>query len=370
MKHKIIITGGHLTPAIATIEALKEEGGWEITYIGRKTASEGAKDPSVESEIIPQLGVTFTTIETGRLQRQFTRHTIPSLVRFFSGCVQAYALLGKIDPDIVVSFGGYIALTVSIAAALRKIPIVTHEQTLTIGLSNRLIGRFASRIALSWKTSAKTEERKSVLTGLPVRREITNPDKLPKSKFALNHHLPTLLIVGGNQGSHSINKLVIPILKNLADHANIIFQTGSVNTHSDYETAVGETSTLTKPGKIHVRKYFYPGEYGAILNQADLTMGRSGANTIAELAILGKPALLIPLPWSGGNEQEKNAQLLVNKGSVVLSQHELTSQKLLSYILSTLKELDSFKSEANKAKDLIIPNATHNFVELIKSQCH
>src|SRR5438270_12832727 len=126
---KICITGGHLTPALATIKELQNRGNHAIFFIGRKTATEGDQTPSVESQIVPQLGLPFFAIRPGRLQRSFTRYTIPSLLRVPYSFFESFANLLRESPNVVVSFGGYVALPVVLAAWALRIPVVAHEQT-------------------------------------------------------------------------------------------------------------------------------------------------------------------------------------------------------------------------------------------------
>ena len=149
---KVAIVGGHLSPALAVAEKLKDQ---EVFYIGRKYTFEGDMGISLESQEMEKLNVPFFDLKTARLQRKFTKHTLPSLLKFPAGFIQAYKILIKIKPDVVLGFGGYLFLPVALAAKLLKIPVVVHEQTLEAGFTNKFVSKFAKKICLSWESSKK-----------------------------------------------------------------------------------------------------------------------------------------------------------------------------------------------------------------------
>jgi UDP-N-acetylglucosamine--N-acetylmuramyl-(pentapeptide) pyrophosphoryl-undecaprenol N-acetylglucosamine transferase len=363
---RILFTGGHLTPALAVIEKINNDK-WELSFIGRENSSESSSEPSIESSVIPALGVKFYTIPAGRLQRRMTLKGIKSLLRFPRGVSKAYTILSECRPDLVVSFGGYVGFAVGIAAFIRQIPVLVHEQTVVPGLSNRITALFARKIAISWPDGQlfKHIKHKVVFTGNPVRSEIlTSNPKLP-DKYEVNKKLPIILIVGGNQGSHALNQAVIPYIHKYSEITNIFFQTGSVNLHGDYEQAKEMSATSTGKGKIIVQKYFYPGEFGSIMHRSDIVVGRSGANTITEIALLSKPSILIPLPWSAGNEQLKNAELLSKMGSQIIPQSQLTPELLFNQVYQSLKDIKALNAKARETRKLVNPKAAEEIVHLI-----
>src|SRR5258708_10858775 len=162
--------GGHFAPALSLIEALPE--GWEYLLVGRKYAFEADKTLSLEYQVAEQKNLPFRAIMSGRLQRRFSRQTIPSLLKIPVGFIQAVKLIREYKPDVIMSFGGYVALPIAQAGRLLHIPIVIHEQTLGAGLANRMVGQFAKKICLSWEQSEQFFPReKIVLTGNPIRKE-------------------------------------------------------------------------------------------------------------------------------------------------------------------------------------------------------
>src|SRR5437016_2502209 len=164
---KVLITGGHLTPALAVLEELQSKK-WSVAYVGRKYALEGDTSFSAEYQVIHQKDISFHNITTGRLQRSFTRFTLLSLLKIPIGFLQSTFILLQERPSLVMSFGGYIAVPIVIVAWLCGIPIITHEQTIKPGLANRIIAWFADVICVSWKESASHfPAAKTVVTGNP-----------------------------------------------------------------------------------------------------------------------------------------------------------------------------------------------------------
>lgn len=343
MSNRIIFTGTHFTPALAVIEEIKKKEPWEIYYLGRKYTLEGEKIPSPESQILPKMGVKFIPIPAGRLQRRFTRWTIPSLLRVPFGFFKALKVILEIKPKVIVSFGGYVGVPVVIAGFLRRVPILIHEQTATVGLANKISARFAQKIAISFPES-KTffPEGKVVFTGNPLRPEIF---KSGKPLFPLNEKKKTIYITGGSQGASIINETVERCLLDLVIQYNVVHQCGA----KDYPHF-----------KEKKAKDYFPVDYvdnnsiGWVFEKADLVVSRGGANTILELAALGKPAIIIPIPWATHNEQLKNAEFLAKSGvAEILPQEKLNPQNLKDLIEKMMANLSSYQKAGEKLKKTI-----------------
>jgi UDP-N-acetylglucosamine--N-acetylmuramyl-(pentapeptide) pyrophosphoryl-undecaprenol N-acetylglucosamine transferase len=201
LSKKVFITGGHLTPAVAVIdEIIRRKLPWEIIFIGRMYAVEGSSEKAKEEEVITSKKIRFVPFTTGRLQRAFSLYTIVSLVKIPFGFVQALILCTREKPDIVVSFGGYIALPVVVASYISGIPVLTHEQTRVPGLSNRIIARFARKICISFPDIRHTFPReRTVYTGLPIRKEIFETPLKPAFSLPVKKY-PLIYITGGTTG--------------------------------------------------------------------------------------------------------------------------------------------------------------------------
>lgn len=353
-KKTLLIVGGHLTPALAVIEQIRRATDWNISWVGRKFAMEGVKTASLEYKIIPELGIPFYTLYTGRFQRRWTRWTAPSLLRIPIGFFHALVLLLKLKPRVILSFGGYLSPPVVIAGWVLSIPSVIHEQTAASGLANRTVSPFAAAIALSYHTSApEFPHEKTVLTGNPVRREILEIKRRPTKP-------PLLFITGGNQGSQTINRAVARILARLVNRYRVIHQTGTL----DYRKFAAKQTRF--PGRYRVYANLAPSEIPNVLARASLVVGRAGANTVAEVAAVGVPAIFIPIPWSERGEQVKNAQLLSSAGLArVILQEQLTPEFLLSTIEEMVRTPPS-RNAVRAAKKLVQKDAVEKLVDLVK----
>lgn len=367
MNMKIAITGGHLTPALAVIDELKKLPDTEIIFFGRATAMEGNKTPSAESIVIPNLGIKFFAINTGRLQRRLSIYTLPSMGKIPIGVLQSLALLSKERPDAIASFGGYVAFPVVFAGWILGIPTITHEQTTKAGLSNRIIARFAKKIAVSWEKSKKNfPEGKTVLVGNPIRKEVLNIKKTRTSK-------PLIFITGGNQGAHAINDSVSDILKQLLESYEVVHQTGGNELYKDYEKLKAASSQLSKrlQNRYKLVKWLNTAEIAEVFSKASVLVGRSGANTVSEVSALGLPAIFIPIPWAAGDEQTENAKLLQEIGAaVILPQDRLTPKRLLNTINHVIENYKDFKLNTKKAKKFVNKHAAKELAQEIQNIAH
>jgi UDP-N-acetylglucosamine--N-acetylmuramyl-(pentapeptide) pyrophosphoryl-undecaprenol N-acetylglucosamine transferase len=362
-KRTVVITGGHITPAIAVTDALKDDV--SVVFIGRKYAMEGSRIPSFEYRLMTKRGIRFIPITTGRLQRHMSWKTIPSLVKIPVGCIQSLWYCLRERPSLIVSFGGYVALPPAIAGWLCRIPVITHEQTLVAGLSNKIIARIAKRVCVTFpETLTQLPKGKAVYTGLPIRAALFTPPK--KSPFALDlTHYPLIYITGGGTGARSLNRLLFPILPALLRHHSIVHQVG--DTSLTEAQKIRESLPDEYKDRYIVQSYILTTTLSWVLSHAALVVGRSGANTVMELAALGKVALLVPLPWSGGGEQQENAAWLARSGgAVVLKQAELTPQILEHTIETTWANLTSFQQRADACAQHIPRDGTKRFVREIE----
>ncbi len=351
---KIVITGGHLTPALATIEELQKDKNVEIIFIGRSRATEGDKAPSAESVVIPNLGIKFYPINAGRLQRRFTKYTLWSLGKVPVGVVQALGILSRERPQAILSFGSYVAAPVVLAGWVLGIPVITHEQTVKGGLSNRFIAKFAKKIALAWEHSKEFfPKEKTIVVGNPIRKELLEI----KRKRLIR---PTIYITGGNQGAHAINEMVMDILPDLLSEYEVVHQTGGSEVYKDFESLTAQASQLSPrlKGRYLIAKWFNTDETVEVFSRTSVVVGRSGANTVVETMALGLPAVYIPLPISANNEQVKNAKIMEDLGAaVILPQSRLTPKRLLAAIKLIVKDYKKYRENAKKSQKILKLNA-------------
>lgn len=350
---KVVIVGGHLSPALAVIEKLRNE---DVFYIGRKHTFEGDNALSLESQEVARLNIPFFDLNTARLQRKFTKHTFPSLLKFPAGFVQSYKILNKINPDVILGFGGYLFLPVALAAYLLKIPIVIHEQTLEAGFTNKFVSKFAKKVCISWESSSKYfPKEKVVLTGNPLRQEIINAKNINNEK----NKTPMIYVTGGGAGAHALNLLIEKTLDQLLQKCTIVHQTGDSQVYKDFERLESR-----KNDRYQCHKFFTDKEVALVMNKADLVVGRAGINTVTELIYLQKPSFLIPLPAGQKNEQLKNAQFIKNLGLGEYAQQDLLTPDLfISTIFSMLDRIGSF----NLKEEILIKEAARKIAGVLKN---
>lgn len=321
-----------MTPAIAVIEEIKRRKlPWRLMFIGRNHAFEGGTSPAHEKRLVEALGVSFHALFTGRLQRTWSAFTFLSLLKVPVGLLQVLFLLMRDRPTVTLSLGGYIAFPVVIASWVLGIPVVTHEQTVDLGLSNRIIARIARRVLVARDV------------GVPIRQSLFEPPEKPSFPIDTKHAL--IYITGGSTGAQTLNALVFPIVSKLIGSHTVIHQVGT----GDISNArmVKESLPEDMHGRYIVAPYFDGSDVAWIYRHASLLIGRSGANTVAEAAALCIPALFVPLPWAAGDEQTKNATTLVEDGmAMILTQKSLTPQIFLTHISQMMAEIKRYTSMA------------------------
>jgi len=345
---KYIIIGGHLTPAIAILEELQKKGENTITWVGRKYTQTFSKSISAEYKIVSKFeNIKFIHLSGGKIWRRWTINTffkgIINLLLIPYGFIQAFFIILQYKPDVIISFGGYVALPMAIIGKLLKKKVVTHEQTLVSGLANKLIAKVADKIFISWQQSSQNYPKsKTIFTGNPVSKNLFFVNS---NIINFDNALPILYITGGNQGSNHINKRIIPVLHKLLKTFNIVHQTGNSTLTQDYEWALSKKKILAKKiqNRYIVKDYIYQNEIGEVFNKADLVLSRAGANTCVDLLCLNKRAILIPIPWSYDDEQTKNAKLLENIGlaKVHIQDDSMTPEGMYDLIMSTVPYLQN-----------------------------
>lgn len=329
-------TGGHVTPALATLAALRARGvaPLELLWIG--------SGGGIEGRMAAEQGIPFRAIQAGKLRRYRSLENLIDFGRIPVGAAQALALLRRFRPEVIFSTGGFVSVPTVAAGWLLRRPILTHEQTAQFGLANRINLRFATVVALPYEASrafVPPTKKRVVVTGNPVRDEILHGDPAEGARLlALDPALPTVYITGGALGSQAINGAVAAILPQLLAHYQVIHSRGTqpdTPTLEDLRARVAGLPTAAR--ERYVVREFIGSELPHIYALAALVVGRAGAGTVAELAALGKPAILIPLPGTGGDEQTKNAHLLADAGgALLLPETDLTPERLLAAITGLL----------------------------------
>ena len=360
-------SGGHVTPALATIEEIKElaerEGTWSPTFL--YVGSHGG----VEREMVKAAGIPFTAIATGKLRRShrvlghFSWSNLLDALRLPWGVLQALLLVIRFRPHVVLSTGGFVCVPPVIAAWLLRVPVITHEQTVQMGLANRIASRFARRIALTYESARDylpaRLQAQTFVTGNPVRHVIFNGSPataLSIAGFSSGDTVPTLYVTGGAQGAQHINRAVEDALPDLLRFCRIIHQCGRQATGPTREIERLQRVRAALPVHLQARYHvvdFVADEIGHLYALADAVVSRSGAGTLAEIFALGKPAIFIPLVPTGGDEQRRNAQHAARAGAaVIIEQEKLTGDTLCKRARELLADPVRQKAMACAAKGL------------------
>lgn len=365
---KILITGGHFGPAMAVIAEIGNSA--QVIFVGKKYDVYGKKAFSLEYQEIAKKNIEFYNLQTGRLTRLLSIRLLTNILKIPLGIYQALAILTKEKPNLILSFGGYIALPICLIASVMRIPILIHEQTIEPGITNRLIGRLAKKIFVTFADSRKYFPRaKTVVSGNPIRKNVLSIQKKP---FGLIKNKPVIYFTGGSLGSHSVNIQVEKILPEILSKYIVVHQAGNIAEYGDYQRLLSKRNKLPKDLKesYYIRDRFFTDELGYIYSVADLVVGRSGANTLFELIALKKPAIFIPLPWSAGQEQLKHAQLFQKAGVGEIFDQSQDSKHLVKLIDKVLANIDYYKNNFKKLELLYKENAAKVIAQTIHSQLY
>lgn len=361
--HKVIVTGGHVTPALATIgQIMSRYPTWEIVFVGRRIALEGQRIESEEYRLVRGLGIRFISIVAGRIKRDAGILTFLAVCKIPIGLVQALWIIMTERPDVIMSFGGYVAVPIVIAAWIGRIPIVTHEQTTRPGLANRFIARLATRICVSFPGQEAFFSKSVIQTGLPLRKSIFLSGT--SAEFTLDSHVPTLFVTGGSTGSVSINRVVYEALPLLLKHFTVMHQVGRFSIGT--AIAVQKKLSIGEASRYHPMAYLSDTAYAWVLQHAALVVGRSGANTVMEVAALGKIAVWIPLPWASEYEQQSNAEFLVHAGSAsMIDQASFTPTSLVDAVTSMMEKRHEYTSAAERLAKTIPRDGADRVVDVL-----
>jgi UDP-N-acetylglucosamine--N-acetylmuramyl-(pentapeptide) pyrophosphoryl-undecaprenol N-acetylglucosamine transferase len=316
----------------------------------------------LEKTIVPKAGFPLELISVGGLKGKAGLDLVGNLARLPLGFVQAWKLVGKHRPSVVLGVGGYSSGPVLVAAKLRSRPTMIHEANAFPGLTNRVVGRFTTTIAVAFKDAAERLNRKdAVVTGNPIRREFFEAAANPQPRTADQQR--SLLIFGGSQGSHIINEAMsgaLLFLARLKDRVRITHQTGP----NELDTVRSAYKTSAFPG-TRVVPYLDP--IAPEIAGADLVVSRSGAMTIGELAAAGRPAILIPFAAATNNHQELNARVVERAGgAIVITEPQLTPERLALAIAEVINNPDRAGRMGAAARSLAAPEATKIIVDLLE----
>ena len=344
-------TGGHIYPAIAIArEYLARNASRSVVFVGT--------EKGLEKQIVPKAGFPLEFISVGGLKGKGGLDLLRNLARLPMGFVQAWRLIGRYRPAVVLGVGGYSSGPVLVAAALRRVPTMIHEQNAYPGLTNRLLAKVVRTVAVAFSDALPRLKRTDgVVTGNPIRKEF-----FEVSRPVVAAPRKQLLIFGGSQGSRTLNEAMTGALLFMAplkDTLQIVHQTGP-------KDVAAVTAAYRDSAFAGSRIVPYLDPIVDEIAAADLIVARAGAMTIGELAAVGRASILIPFAAATNNHQEMNARVVEQAGgAIVITESELTPERLAGAISTVLGDPTRVARMGESAKTLSSQNATSNIVDLI-----
>ncbi len=342
-------TGGHLYPGIAVArELLARRPGSTVTFAGT--------EKGIEFRVIPREGFELDTIRSGGLKGKSIADRARGASLIPLGMRDAWSIVSRRRPDLVIGVGGYSSGPVVLTAALRGVPTMLLEQNAVPGLTNRLLARVVTAAAVTYESTRSCFGSKAFVSGNPVRAEFMDRQETAAGAPESGVHL---LVFGGSQGAHAINAAMVaaaPALARLGGALRITHQAGERDVEMVRQgyAAAGLTAT--------VEAFLY--DMGVRLGQADLAVCRAGATTLAELTAAGKPSILIPLPTATDDHQRKNAEALASTGAAaVMLQQDATGPALADRIASLLNDAAARTRMGAAARAQARPDAARVIVD-------
>lgn len=318
-KYNVIIagggTGGHLYPGLTVAEVLRNHG-YNVIFVSRGN--------DFERREVPKAGFELKSILIEGVKGRGKLNKLAALLKIPVATVQALGLMLKYRPKVVIGLGSYAAGPVVLAAWLMRRPVALMEQNAVPGVTNRMCARFAKKIFITFAESQKYfDKAKCVLAGNPVRQGFLD---FALEDVAVSANGP-IVIIGGSQGAHSMNELLMQALPHIDDKdaLRVVHQTGPMDVAAAREAYAQNNIAAT------VEAFF--DNVPELYREASFVVCRSGATTIAELTIMGKAALFIPFPGAADAHQEKNAEVMVKAGAALMAREsELDGVKLAGLI--------------------------------------
>jgi UDP-N-acetylglucosamine--N-acetylmuramyl-(pentapeptide) pyrophosphoryl-undecaprenol N-acetylglucosamine transferase len=371
MKRSYIIAGGgtsgHINPALAIAAEIKRrEPDAEIAFCGTARG--------LESEMVPRAGFKFYEIRARGLPRKLSFDTISAVREILAGRKQCKKLIQQLKPDAVIGTGGYVCSPLISAAAAQKVPALLHEQNAYPGRSNRMLARRCQAVCISFPGTEKyfRTDAPLIITGNPVRQEFFATNRsAAREKLNISHDARIVLVMGGSLGSATLNSAAAGLAdvniwqKFVREDKQIKLVLAAGRQHYDKVSK----NTVNCTDWLQVHEYLY--DTHLWMAAADLTIARAGAMTCAELAALGRAAILVPYPYAAGDHQTYNARSLVNAGAAIMrSDDECSSEWLAEKIVHLFSDPEMITKMGYAANKLAKPQAAadiyDSLVKIIK----
>ncbi len=355
-------TGGHVYPAIAIADALREKyADTEILFVGTKN--------HMEWKTVPKAGYDITSIWISGFHRRLTLKNLLFPIKLATSIIQSFGIIRKFNPDVVVSCGGYAAGPVCWVASKKGIPLVIQEQNSYPGVTNRILGRSADKIFTAFKDADHYFPiEKTKVAGNPTRKSLTNADRQQSfESFGFDPNKKMLLVLGGSGGAKSINEAMLQNIDRLHNEMNlqIIWQCGQ-----RYYDQLRRDLDINAYDHLLLKDFIHdmPAAYAV----ADLVISRAGALSCSELALTGKPSILVPSSNVAGDHQTKNARSMVEKGAAELVKDKDLNDTLAGLVEKVITNQQKLETMNEAAKKLARPEAAETIateiLELIQQK--
>ncbi|MCX6185524.1 MAG: undecaprenyldiphospho-muramoylpentapeptide beta-N-acetylglucosaminyltransferase [Bacteroidetes bacterium] len=360
-KLKVIIsgggTGGHIYPAIAVAQALQKRLNNQVAFL-----FVGARD-RMEMEKVPKAGYPIVGLWISGLQRSLSTKNLLFPFKVISSVFKSLGILKSFKPDVAIGFGGYASGAMLYASTMKKIPSLIHEQNSYAGITNKILKNRVNTICVAYDGMDRFfPSNKIIKTGNPIRQDlldISGKKAEAISFFKLDASKKTILIIGGSLGARTINESIFEGIDKLKEaNVNVIWQTGK---------NFNVTLSLSKGDNINIQQFIY--EMDLAYAASDIVISRAGALSIAELAQVGKPVILVPSPNVSEDHQTKNAMALVDKQAAVLVKDVEAKSKLIDKLLVLINDEQKQNELINNISRFAIPDAAERIVDEVLAIC-
>jgi len=370
-KIKVLITGGgtggHIFPAIAVAQKLKQDSDIEkIFYIGCKK--------NMEKNIVLEEKLDFYSINVSGMPRQKSLKLIKWFIELGFATIKSIYYISKLKPDVVFGTGGYVSGPVLLAAKILNIPFVIHDPDAHPGIVNKFMSKWASAVSISFEQAKSHLKSKNIiLNGNPIRANFLYVNKENALKeLNLSPNKKTILVIGGSQGAQTINNALLGAASDLLNQGfQIIHQTGNKNYDKYIEELAKKHPQITNNPYYIAKPFFNNMEIP--LNAADLAISRAGSLSISELNLCGLPSILVPYPYAAADHQRFNAKAMEEAGaSIYLEDSQCNSSMLLELILNIFNNPEKIEQMQLANKLLAKSQATEDIIRILKevATCH
>ena len=361
-------TGGHFYPIIAIAEAINDVA--RQMRLVEPALYYLAPEPFDERALFENR-IVFVRVRAGKVRRYFSLSNISDAFITFWGAITAFITLLRLYPDVLVSKGGYASVPSLLAARILRIPVIIHESDARPGRGSLLGARFAVKIAVAFDSAiAHFPEKvrsKIARTGIPIRKALMRVEpEGAKQYLSLEPSIPTMLILGGSQGSVRINEAVLTALPSLVAFANVVHQTGAKNLASVEAVSKVILAKEANASRYHPFDYLSEMALQRAAGAADIVLSRAGAGSIAEISVWKKPSIIIPIPETISHDQRTNAYAYARTGAaVVIEEENLTPHLIVAEAKRVLGDPALAKKMSEAAASFTDPDAAKTIAEAV-----